>query len=161
MAYLRWVTINSCPFYEINWFGEIRSKKTGRILKQRMDKRGRLTIQLMGKNFTVSRLVAEAFIGDIPEGMDVMHLDGNKTNNRCDNLEICTRKETIRHGIKIGTIKPNDFGKERIRVRVIETGKEYDSINECARDIKCNSREISNYLLGYKYPVRGYTFERI
>lgn len=161
MIYEKWVTTKVNPFYEINRYGDVRNKETGKIIKQQITRNGTHQVHLMGGTYRVARLVAEAFIGDVPDGMDVAHWDGNKSNNGVDNLRICTRKETIRRGIEIGTIKPNNFGKERISVRVIETGKEYRSINECARDIKCSTGDISNYLMGYKHPVKGYTFERI
>lgn len=51
---------------------------------------------------TVHRLVAEAFHGPHPVGMEVRHLDGDKTNNRAANLAWGTRRENdddkIRHG---------------------------------------------------------------
>jgi hypothetical protein len=41
--------------------------------------------------------VAEAFIGKIPKGKEINHMDGNKHNNKVDNLEIMTRQENITH----------------------------------------------------------------
>lgn len=48
----------------------------------------------------VHRLVAMAFIGPIPEGYVVNHLDGDKQNNRRSNLEICTHQQNIHHAMR-------------------------------------------------------------
>lgn len=63
-----------------------------------------VNLQKSGKGFTklVPRLVAEAFIGAIPKGMQVAHRDGDPTNNRAGNLRISTvlenAKDKRRHG---------------------------------------------------------------
>ena len=50
----------------------------------------------------VHRLVAAAFIPN-PFGLsDVNHKDGNKANNRADNLEWTSHAENVRHAIKTG-----------------------------------------------------------
>lgn len=49
------------------------------------------------KRFYVHRLVAEHFIGEIPKGMVVNHIDYNKSNNCVSNLEIVTQAESTRH----------------------------------------------------------------
>ncbi len=46
---------------------------------------------------SVHRMVVEAFIGPIPDGMQVNHRDGNKQNNHLDNLEICTHSQNQLH----------------------------------------------------------------
>ena len=46
--------------------------------------------------YTIHRIVAETFLGSIPEGYDVDHLDGDKSNNSVTNLEIVTHQENMR-----------------------------------------------------------------
>lgn len=53
-------------------------------------------------NRKVHALVAEAFIGPRPCGLDVNHIDGDKRNNRVENLEYVTRQENVRHAFELG-----------------------------------------------------------
>jgi hypothetical protein len=46
--------------------------------------------------------VADAFIGPIPEGMEVNHKDGNKDNNAVENLEIITPEANLLHARETG-----------------------------------------------------------
>ena len=49
------------------------------------------------------RLVLETFLGPIPEGMDVCHNNGIRTDNRLSNLRWATRKENLADTHKHGT----------------------------------------------------------
>lgn len=51
-----------------------------------------------GKGFTrtVHSLVAEAFLGPRPEGFDVAHKDGTRTNNEVGNLRYLSRKDNLK-----------------------------------------------------------------
>lgn len=90
-----WLTILND--YEISDDGEIRNKHTGRLIKQFAGKDGYLRTQIAGKTRSVHRLVALAFI-PTEVGKDfVNHKDGNKQNNKVDNLEWCTRSENMQH----------------------------------------------------------------
>lgn len=53
------------------------------------------------------RLVFYHFNGTIPEGLTINHKDGNKHNNRLDNLELATSKEQTNHAIRVLGWKPN------------------------------------------------------
>lgn len=53
------------------------------------------------KRFRVHRLVVEAFLGKIPDGFVVNHINEIKSDNRLENLEIVTQKENVNHGTGI------------------------------------------------------------
>lgn len=69
----------------------------GRIMIPHDNGNGYLTVSLSkqckAKRKYIHRLVAEAFIPNPNHKSQVNHLDYNKTNNRCDNLEWCTAQE--------------------------------------------------------------------
>lgn len=54
---------------------------------------------------SVHRLVATAFLERKPEHRVINHIDGNKQNNRIDNLEWCTYGHNQSHAIRTGLIK--------------------------------------------------------
>ena len=56
----------------------------------------KLVVNGVRKQFYVHRLVAEMFIGGV-DGMVVNHIDGNKSNNNINNLEIVTQKQNQKH----------------------------------------------------------------
>ena len=58
----------------------------------------RLYVNGVCKSILIHRLVWEAFNGEIPEGMQINHIDEDKTNNRLDNLNLMTCKENINYG---------------------------------------------------------------
>ena len=82
--------------YKISNFGRLRSHKKvkdGYDLSNKNQKGGYLTVVLKDKNGTckthrIHRLVAESFIGKIPDGYHVHHVDGDKQNNMVHNLQI-------------------------------------------------------------------------
>jgi hypothetical protein len=49
------------------------------------------------KRVSIHRLVAETFIPNINNKSEVNHIDGNKTNNKIENLEWVTSRENIHH----------------------------------------------------------------
>ncbi|GIK83031.1 MAG: hypothetical protein BroJett024_41360 [Alphaproteobacteria bacterium] len=77
-----------------------------RILKLSDDGHGYSRVSLsIGSDVqyaTVHRLVMAAFVGPRPDGADICHADGNRLNNRLDNLRYDTRAANIvdsqRHG---------------------------------------------------------------
>lgn len=91
-----WKSFPSDPRYEVSSQGKIRSRETGFIRKPVTLKNGYSTFMVVldGKHrlFYVHRAVVQAFLGDIPEDMQVCHYDGNKENNSIKNLRIDTSK---------------------------------------------------------------------
>ena len=102
--------------YQVSNLGRIKSLKfwsnvhkkyyeKETILKNKINKHGYEFVGLhkhnKTKNFSVHRLVAEAFIDNPKMYKEVNHIDGNKLNNNVENLEFTTRSENMLHAYKL------------------------------------------------------------
>ena len=108
-------------------------------------------------NKSVHRLVAEAFIPNPTNKKQVNHIDEDKHNNCVDNLEWVTPRENNMHGTRIERIT----NKRGFKVICVETGKEYMSVRECAREMNLNQSAIRKQLLGLQRTHKGFTFKYI
>lgn len=102
-----WKPIPSRPRYEASNLGRIRSAKSLRLLKPIPDRYGYVQVtpyQPVRRYIrrTVHSLVAETFLGPRPEGLDINHKNGIKTDNAVWNLEYVTRAENLRHALRTG-----------------------------------------------------------
>lgn len=76
-------------------------RQRGRVLKPRASRKGYPVFRVcltsgMRWQATVHSAVAAAFIGPRPDGHQVDHKNGDKTDNRVENLEYVTCRENIR-----------------------------------------------------------------
>lgn len=92
--------------YLINEKGQVWSEKTNKYLKTRPDRRGYITTQMWFDNkkqhALVHRLVWAYHFGKVPDGLEINHIDGNRSNNDISNLEVCTSSENSYHAYRIG-----------------------------------------------------------
>lgn len=87
-----WRTIDEFPTYEVSSRGRVRNMSTGRILKQTKSPTTDLWWVGLRKNLeqhtrSIHRLVANAFLYRGPSNAIPVHIDGDKDNNRVENLE--------------------------------------------------------------------------
>lgn len=98
----------------------------------------------------VSRLVYEAFVGDIPEDIQVNHIDENPSNNVLSNLNLMTPKENSNWGTRNERLS-KAFRNEEKRSKPVDqidltTGEiiaTYPSAKEAARQLGFAQANIS------------------
>ena len=130
-------------------------------LKVSLYKNGQQTQRL------VHRVVADAFLDRDPNRDFVNHIDGNKRNNRADNLEWCTRSENMLHAYKSGLLVPaakGRFGKDSRKAKKVEMLDDsgnvlmtFGSMIDGARFFgKSCCGEISSCCNGHRKKAHGY-----
>lgn len=138
-----WKKVPSMPHYAVSNIGQVKAldirlrfvdklgrpqwrNKKEKIISQQKQNGGYCIVHLYKNNIrkakTVHSLVAEAFIGKRPQGLDVCHKNGKRHDNRLSNLRYATCSENFkdmhRHGtfysrITNSTLMPKDIYKIR------------------------------------------------
>lgn len=135
-----WIDISDN--YEASTDGHIRNKRTRRVLREFVGKDGYLRTQFDGKSRTVHKTIAKAFIPQDPDRPFVNHKDGNKQNNRVDNLEWCTRSENMYHAYD-HNLKKSPIGTTNGRCKLSEEDVEYIRANYKPHDSVFGARPLA------------------
>lgn len=107
MSKLQWKDVVGYEgLYQVSNTGMVRSARRqgapgGAItLKENQDGylRAKLCKSGLDRRFMVHRLVYEAFVGHINDGLEINHIDENKKNNNVENLEAISHLKNIKHG---------------------------------------------------------------
>ena len=134
----------------------------GRVLRTHTTKDGYTSVQLTkgSKPHTlrVHRLVAKAFIPNSDRLPDVNHKDGDKSNNKKNNLEWCTKSYNTKHAYDNGLIDKSKMKFNRKKVRRSD-GKVFESLTEAAEDSGTHISDVSMCCHGRLLHTAGYGFE--
>lgn len=116
--------------YQVSDAGQVRNARTGHVLALKACTNGYQAVQLGRKHVKlVHRLVAAAFV-DGDTGLQVNHKNGNRADNRKDNLEWVTCSENHKHSYRELERKPH------AKKRAVAVGNRvYESALAAAKDI--------------------------
>jgi hypothetical protein len=131
-------------FYEVSSNGNVRNAN-GRPLKPFMIRQGYLMVELFHNykrtHARVNRLVAEAFIPNPDNRSEVNHKNGDKVDNRVENLEWTTKSENMIHAYRSGL---QTKGLHPVRkVICLEDGKIYATMGDAARTYGITAKAVS------------------
>lgn len=110
------------PGYMVSRSGTVFSNRTGKLRKLApwLNSKGYEVVSLRFSDGSrsralVHRTIARVFNGEPQRGQECRHLDGDKRNNRPNNLEWGTHSEnmtdTVRHGTHISVAKPERIAR--------------------------------------------------
>ena len=142
--------------YMVSNLGRVKSlnySNTGKegILNARDNGKGYLRVILWkdgkDKKYRINRLVAQAFIPNPDNLPEVNHKDEDKTNNRVDNLEWCSRQYNIEYSQGKAVI-----GINKVSGLIVE----FPSAREAERQTGINSRNICACLKGRQKSTGGF-----
>lgn len=165
--------------YEVSNLGRVKSLKKivlfrfpdkkrfipDRIFKKSVNVYGyiivSLHLNLKIKQFRVHRLVARAFIPNPENKPYVNHIDGNKQNNRVDNLEWCTAQENSIHAVKSGLLRNSSLRGDlhnslKLKFKQVEEIRELRNTGMGLKFIASMygiSKDYTSKLVNYKHRV--------
>ena len=152
-----WKKIKNLNNYSVNENGEVRNDISGKIKSAYVCKaNGYYYVDLWENNkckkMQIHRIIAEAFIPNPENKPTVDHADGNRRNNRIDNLRWATYSE-----------QNSRFNTYGVRSEKIYAEKEngekicFNQISEAAKYFGCTIGNISQMLKKGTFGVRGKT----
>lgn len=136
----------------------------GRILKQRRNRNGymQVTTTINGKTVTISvhRVIASSFLPNPDNLSQVNHKDCDRTDNRVENLEWCTRKYNCQYRNKHGISYGEAAKKHRviaINLKTLEVLR-FSSQTEAEKNLGISYQSIGGVVSGKAKQAGDYYF---
>lgn len=143
--------------YDVSDLGQVRSAKTGRVLKPGVHPKGyrSLVLSVAGvrRSVLVHRLVLMAFIGPCPDGQEARHGDGVRSHNTLANLSWGTPTENAhdkrRHGTSgAGERNPSAKISDAQALDVLIRASQGESQRSIARAMGISQPQVSRIVTG-------------
>ena len=141
-------------YFLANKEGKIINGDTKKLRKFSI-KNGYYTFNSKGIFCTVHRLIAETFIPNPENKPYVSHINGNKLDNRVENLKWCTKIETSQNHDK-------EISHSRKVCQYDLNGnfiKTFDTITEASKEVGCDRKAITLVCKGPNKTAKGFKWK--
>lgn len=156
-----WKPLSEYKGIEVSSIGRIR-KAANKSRKERIltefpkDRDGycRCSVQKLDGTWTsqpVHRLVAKAFLSNEDNKSSVNHIDGDRSNNKVENLEWVTPKENVYHSFKYGARRkckevPRKTILTDFQISQIDRLRELYTVNQIANLFNIEYQSLKNII---------------
>lgn len=172
-----WLTIKYNDNYEVSSLGNVRNKKTKRILKPAISNKGYYLVALSNKGklhtYSIHKLVMEHFNRCAFDYEVINHKDHNKLNNKLENLEYITQQENVkdaydsglcenaRQQAKYNVLKASEEKKIKINQYDIQGNfiKQWEYIRQIQKELGINNANIVRCCKGKRKSAGGYIWK--
>lgn len=160
--------------YKVSNKGRVKSLcGTPKILSQKTSncgyKQAHLSKNNKAKRYSVHRLVGKAFVDNPRNKPQINHKNGDKTDNRAENLEWCTASENQLHAFSTG-LAPRTSEKKKQHINRqrrlvgrpvinLDTKLSYSSANFAEKMTGISNASISQNCRGISKTAGGYRWE--
>ena len=147
-------TIDFLPATQISRDG--RLWRNGREKKFTVSKIGyevvSFSINDKTKTYYKHRLMLHAFVGPCPDNCEALHINGNRLDNRLENLRWGTRKENVADAIKHGTATIGSRnGAAKLTDEMVSFIRQSKNIEELTNKFNVSVSTIKRVINGLTY----------
>lgn len=143
----------------------------GRVTKGTRRASGYLGITYGNTTMYAHRAVYMAWVGPIPEGMEIDHINADRSDNRLENLRVVTKSGNMRNPHtrranlrQLSGVRSKALASRRVSVAATEDDgtvvKLFASVTEAAREMKCSRSDIARVIAGTRAHAGGYKWKR-